>query len=129
MVDKNKQPGQFWLTGSQKFHLMQGITESLAGRVAVLDEDMLLNYADLARDVDIDQKRVKSWLSILEASGIIYLLHPWHSNATKRLIKTPKRYFLDTGLCRYLTQWSSPESLEAGAMSGTVLETYRVAYP
>ena len=87
----------------------------------------LLNYADLARDVDIDQKLVKSWLSILEASGIIYLLHPWHSNVTKRLIKTPKLYFLDTGLCSYLTQWSSPEALEAGAMSGAILETYMVS--
>ena len=224
MVDKDKTAGQFWLTGSQKFHLMQGVTESLAGRVAVLEllglsqseiqerqqvpflptqawleqarqtaHDMplmqvferiwrgsyprvalnetmprdafyngylqtylqrdvrdltqvgdersfylfiraaaartgqQLNYADLARDVDLDQKTVKSWLSILEASGVIYLLQPWHSNVTKRLIKTPKLYFLDTGLCAYLTQWSSPESLEAGAMAGAILETYMVS--
>jgi predicted AAA+ superfamily ATPase len=224
MVDKAKQPGLFWLTGSQKFHLMQGITETLAGRVAILDllglsqaeicdraesvrpflptlswlekarhqvtgpsdlmavyqaiwrgsfpklalgniasrdiffnsyiqtyiqrdvraltrvgDEMafqrllraaaartaqLINYADLARDVDVDQKTVKSWLSILETSGLIYLLQPYHTNVTKRLVKTPKLYFLDTGLCAYLTQWTTPESLEAGAMSGALLETY-----
>ncbi|MEZ5478680.1 MAG: ATP-binding protein [Thiolinea sp.] len=224
MVDRSKKPGQFWLTGSQKFRLMQGITESLAGRVAVLDlsglsyaeisqraaqvmpflpgpawlepararadppltlpalyrliwrgsypaiasnpdlsrdlfynayiqtylqrdvRDLtrvgderafllflralaartaqLINYADLARDVDIDQKTAKAWLSILETSGIVYLLQPWHSNISKRLLKTPKLYFMDTGLCAYLTQWSSPETLEAGAMNGAVLENW-----
>jgi predicted AAA+ superfamily ATPase len=225
VVDRGGSPGGFWLTGSQKFHLMRGVSESLAGRVAVLDllglsraeiagraeasrpflptqewiaaarrggsalplldayraiwrgalpraalepelplevffssymqtyvqrdvralaqigdelafqrlvraaaarTGQLLNYADLARDTDIDQKTAKHWLGILEASGLIYLLPPWHSNVTKRLVKTPKLYFLDTGLCAYLTQWTSPESLEAGAMSGSLLETYVV---
>ncbi len=223
-VDAGKQPGMFWLTGSQKFHLMAGITETLAGRVAILDliglslaeiqgradtvlpflptsdwieharetakvrldlmdvyrtiwrgafparvladadtrdlfynsyvqtyiqrdvraltrvgdemtfqrflravaarTSQLVNYADLARDVDVDQKTAKSWLSILEASGLIYLLQPYHSNVSKRLLKTPKLHFLDTGLCAYLTQWSTPEALEAGAMSGAILETF-----
>ena len=221
IADKEKQNGLFWLTGSQKFHLMKGITESLAGRVAILDllglsqkeiagkaqqpflpssewidnaakgaisvtldevykriwqgsfpalwnnpdmsreifynsylqtyierdvKDMLrvgnelafynfiravaartgqlLNYADLARDVDVDQKTAKSWLSVLEASGIIKLLEPYHSNLTKRIIKTPKLYFLDTGLAAFLTGWDSPTSLEAGAMNGAMLESY-----
>ena len=223
LADREKTPGMFWLTGSQKFHLMAGITETLAGRVAIIDllglsqaeienradrsqpflptkewltkagnsaspkqlldvyadiwrgsypkviadknmphdifynsyiqtyiqrdvrdltqvgnvqtfhkflraaaarTGQLLNYANLARDIDIDQKTVKSWLSILETSGIIYLLQPYHSNLTKRLIKTPKLYFLDTGLCAYLTRWSTAEALEAGAMSGAILETY-----
>lgn len=66
----------------------------------------------------------KNWLSVLEASGLIWLLQPWHSNVTKRLVKTPKLYFLDTGLVAYLTGWSSPETLEAGAMSGAILETW-----
>lgn len=223
-VDKAKRPGMFWLTGSQKFHLMAGITETLAGRVAILDllglsqaeihdradsvipflptsdwlsharqfaagpkglkevyhtiwrgafpklvlgddslRDMfyngylqtyierdvralarvgdeisfqrflrasaartgqLINYADLARDADIDQKTAKAWLSILETSGLVYLLQPYHTNVTNRLVKTPKLYFLDTGLCAYLTQWSTPEALEAGAMSGAILETF-----
>lgn len=224
IVDKEKKNGLFWLTGSQKFHLMQNISESLAGRIAIIDmlglsqEEMdgrsdindpflptaewiekvsrtapkpklamdvykiiwrgafpklaldekmsrdlffssyiqtyvqrdvraltkigdeltfqrflraaaartgqLVNYADLARDVDVDQRTIKSWLSILAASGIIYLLQPYHDNITSRMIKTPKLYFLDTGLCAYLTQWSTPEALEAGAMSGAILETH-----
>ena len=224
IVDRDKRPGLFWLTGSQKFHLMRNISETLAGRVAIIDmlglsqseifnrsdnslpflptlewikhsqltaktnmnlfdiyrsiwlgsfpkivlnpnvprdifynsyiqtyiqrdvraltrvgDEMaftrflkataartaqLINYADLARDVDVDQKTIKAWISILETSGLVYLLQPYHNNVTSRMIKTPKLYFLDTGLCSYLTQWSSPESLEAGAMSGSIIETY-----
>lgn len=225
-VDRDKRNGLFWLTGSQKFHLMRGITESLAGRVAIVDllglsqaeldgralsarpfvptpewiaqarqttrptglmgaferiwlgsyprlieqgpklrdvfyrsyiqtyiqrdvQDILkvsdpltfnrflgvvaartgqlLNYASLARDVDIDNKTAKSWLSVLEASGLVYLLQPYHRNLTKRMVKTPKLYFLDTGLAAYLTKWPTPESLEAGSMSGAMLETWVVA--
>jgi predicted AAA+ superfamily ATPase len=84
----------------------------------------LLNYADLARDVDLSVNTARAWMSILVASFQVYLLQPYHSNVTKRLIKTPKLYFLDTGLCSYLTEWSSPETLEAGAMSGALLETH-----
>ena len=224
IVDKDKRPGLFWLTGSQKFHLMAGVSETLAGRVAILDllglsqaeinnradsvmpflptmewienarqqmhnpmdlmdvytaiwrgsfpklvtsddvfrdvffnsyvqtyiqrdvralarvgDEMafmrflrvaaartgqLINYANMAQDVDVDVKTVKSWLSILEASGLVYLLQPYHNNVTSRMIKTPKLYFLDTGLCAYLTQWTTPQALEAGAMSGPILETY-----
>ncbi|MES9881380.1 MAG: ATP-binding protein [Sedimenticola sp.] len=227
MVDRAQTNGLFWLTGSQRFHLMQNITENLAGRVAIIElngfakaeieqraEDLppflptkewieharsrksepillkklyqniwqgsyprvithpdissdlfynsylqtyiqrdvreivkvtnekvfrdfigvvaartaqLLNYADLARDVGIDQKTVKAWLSVLESSGLIYLLTPYHNNMAKRVIKTPKLYFLDTGLCRYLTKWSTPEALEAGAFSGAILESYLIS--
>ena len=222
-VDKDRKPGMFWLTGSQQFQMMKGVSESLAGRVGIvnllglsrqeilrhnrpskpflpilkdiksrnkqsgtlklkelfniiwrgsypaitIDKKMdkhlfyssyvqtylqrdvrdfanvgdemvflrflracaartgqLLNMADLARDTDVSPKTAKNWLSILQTSGIIYLLEPYHSNITKRLIKTPKLYFLDTGLCSYLTEWSSPETLEAGAMSGAILETW-----
>jgi predicted AAA+ superfamily ATPase len=84
----------------------------------------LLNYSELARDVDVDQKTSKSWLSILRASGIVRLLEPYHNNITKRMLKTPKLYFLDTGLCAFLTNWDTPKSLEAGAMSGAIFETY-----
>ncbi len=223
-VDAEREPGAFWLTGSQQFHLMRGVSESLAGRVAVLrllgfsrrevdrlperepflptvraiDERLttggelglqavyrriwrggfpgvalarhpdvglffgslvetylqrdvrdlarvgdqrtflaflraaaartaqLLNLSDLARDADVSPNTAKAWLSVLEASGIVYLLEPYHSNRTKRLVKAPKLYFLDTGLCAHLTQWSSPETLESGAMSGALLETWCV---
>ena len=226
IVDTCPGNGLFWLTGSQKFHLMQSVTESLAGRVAILElngfsqaeindqadisppflptsnwlsqarlhaietgletlynriwrgsyprviterdistelfyssyiqtyiqrdireiiqissektfynfirviaarTSQLLNYADIARDVGIDQKTAKAWLSALEASGLVYLLQPYHNNLTSRLIKTPKLYFIDTGLCSYLTKWSSPQALEAGAFSGAILESYVIA--
>jgi predicted AAA+ superfamily ATPase len=225
-VDKTREPGLFWLTGSQQFHLMKGVSESLAGRVAVVhllglsrrelaglahvrkpflpdpdeirdrlsvggnlplkdlyrliwrgafpaialhdavDRDLfyssyvqtylqrdvrdlarvgdelaflrflraaaartaqLLNLTDLSRDADIAVNTAKNWLSILQTSGIAYLLEPYHTNVTKRLVKTPKLYILDTGLCAYLTEWSSPETLEAGAMSGASLETWIMA--
>lgn len=54
----------------------------------------MLNYASLSRDVDIDNKTAKAWLSVLETSGLVYLLQPYHSNLTKRLVKAPKLYFL-----------------------------------
>ena len=223
-VDQNRQkPGMYWLTGSQKFNLMKGIGESLAGRVAVLDlmglshseirgyaqglpflptdrwmrrakktagpaqsvsqlykriwqgsfpkvikmsashrslyyhsyiktyiqrdvrditgisseisfhhfmtavaarTGQLLNYADLSRDVSIDNKTARAWMSVLQTSGLIYLLYPWHSNINKRIIKTPKLYFMDTGLACHLCQWTTPQALAAGAMSGSILETW-----
>ena len=225
MVDKNHQPGEFWLTGSQIFKLMQGVQESLAGRVAVLNlsslsqneiynvssnvpfttdfkvlsdrqkvikpantpeifqrifmggmpaivsgkykdgnifymsylstylerdvkelsgsmeslkflklitavacrTSQIVNYADIARDADINQVTAKNWMAILETLGIIFYLHPYSNNILKRVIKTPKLYFYDTGLCSYLTKWSSPETLESGAMNGAVLENYVVS--
>lgn len=84
----------------------------------------MLNLSDLARDADIAVNTAKSWLSVLQTSFQIALLQPYHSNLTKRLVKAPKLYFLDTGLCAYLAEWSSPQTLEAGAMSGAILETY-----
>ena len=223
-VDKNHQPGAFWLTGSQVFKLMRGVQESLAGRVAVLSLTSLsqaeisggetapfsvdleqlaarkvnrtaadtaeifariyrgsmpaivsgansnsqlfyssylstyiqrdvrelsdaidslkflrfitavaarcgqmLNTADIARDADINQVQAKNWLGILETLGIIFYLHPYSNNLLKRLVKTPKLYFYDTGLVCYLTKWSRAETLESGAMNGAILENYVVA--
>ena len=96
-------------------------------RGAAARTGQLLNVADLARDADVAPNTARSWLSILEASGLVYLLPPWHGNLGKRLLKTPKLYFLDTGLCAYLTLWSSPETLDAGAMSGAILESWVIA--
>lgn len=93
-------------------------------KAAAARTGQLLNYTDLAKDLAIDVKTAKNWLSILELCGLIYLLPPYYNNVTKRIIKTPKLYFLDTGLCAYLTGWDNPKSLEAGAMNGAVLETY-----
>ncbi len=87
----------------------------------------MLNTADIARDADINQIQAKSWLGILETLGIIFYLHPYSNNMLKRLVKTPKLYFYDTGLVCYLTKWSNAETLESGAMNGAILENYVVA--
>jgi predicted AAA+ superfamily ATPase len=222
-VDQGANMGDYWLTGSQQFHLMANVSESLAGRVGILkmlgfsyaeisdnaraskpfstakhiafagskpvklmelykyiwrgcfpaivtnnqvdhslfyssyvqtylqrdvkalvnvgDEmafmkflrgaaartGQLLNIAELGRDANITHNTAKKWLSVLETSGLVYLLEPYHSNFTKRLVKTPKLYFMDTGLAAYLTRWSSPETLEAGAASGAFFETWAIS--
>lgn len=87
----------------------------------------MLNVADIARDADINQTQAKNWLGILETLGIIFYLHPYSNNLLKRLVKTPKLYFYDTGLVCYLTKWSSAETLVNGAMNGAILENYVVA--
>jgi predicted AAA+ superfamily ATPase len=95
--------------------------------VVAAQTGQLLNYSSLARDIGIDMKTAQTWMGILERSGLVYLLHPYSPNITKRIIKTPKMYFLDTGLCAYLTKWLTPESLMKGAMAGGILETYAIS--
>ncbi len=228
-VDKNRHNGDFWLTGSQMFHLMKKAAESLAGRVGIMNllalsnaeiqgrrseafttksseimarrktakhqklnevyarifkggmpalyandvngsnpvstdiffssyvqtylqrdvKDLtqvgdelafvrflscaaartgqIVNYAEMAKDTGISPPTAKQWLSILVSSGIIALVEPYFNNALKRIIKSPKMYFLDTGLCAYLTKWTTPQALEAGAMSGAYFETWVVS--
>ena len=224
MIDRDHRPGDFWLTGSQLFRLMEGVQESLAGRVALLNlfslsqaeidglpqppfkvslesllqrkekvparsapevfeeiwkgsmpalrsgaanerntfysayirtllerdarnisagldplkifnfmtilaakDSQLVNYKAIADEAAINQATVKNWLHILETLGLIFYLHPYSNNTLKRLIKTPKLYFYDTGLVSYLTRWTSPEVLMAGAMNGALFENYVVS--
>ena len=223
IVDKEKQKGLFWITGSQQFSLMQNVSESLAGRVGIfhlqgfsqaekfthwqqgaflpevqnlenrkinsvdatnifhtiwkgsypslwLNSDehwelfyssyvqtyvqrdvkqilnisneltftkfmraaaaqtgQLLDYASMARDVSVAETTIKSWISVLNTSGIIFLLYPYSNNLTKRALKTPKMYFMDTGLACFLTRWNNFEALEEGAYSGAIFETYVVS--
>ncbi len=213
--------GLFWLTGSQKFKMMKGVSESLAGRVAVFEMSSLsmqelegnihgcfvpevealkkvkfpslnvsevyqrifrggmprlvttdierdryyadyvntylerdvkdlaqvgklnefydflvymaartgqeLKYEDIAKRIGISAPTAKAWVGILERSGIIFLLHPYHSNITNRLVKTPKVYFMDTGLAAYLCRWPNAETLQNGNMDGAFLETFVVS--
>lgn len=222
-VDKEKKMGEFWLTGSQMFHMMKGVSESLAGRVGIIpmqglsiselnkipnepystdtkrlmnragsakkmnlievyeriykgsmpalyereqsverfyasyvdtyihrdirdltqvaDEmqfqrfltacaartSQMVNYSELAKDVGISAPTAKNWLSILVTSGIVVLIEPYFNNALKRIIKAPNMYFMDTGLCAYLTRWTSSEALEVSAMSGAFFETFVVS--
>lgn len=87
----------------------------------------ILNYSNIADEVGKDVSTVKAWISILEASGIIYLLEPYSSAVLRRAIKSPKLYFRDTGLACYLTRWLSTDALAYGAMSGAMFETFVIS--
>ena len=221
IVDNSDEKGLFWLTGSQKFQLMKNVSESLTGRVAVLDlqglsqsekikdskrppftpdinlrtkrpiwtakktfefihkgsypqlfdnitdwalyyksykdtyllrdvkdiiklEDetvftrflkilasrtsQVISYADIARDADIAPNTAKAWMNILQTLGIIYFLQPYfENNINKRLVKTPKLYFMDTGLCAHLCGLNTAEMLMNSYLSGAFIETYVVS--
>ena len=86
----------------------------------------MLNLSSIANEIGISVPTANRWLSILISSNIVYLLQPYYSNSLKRAVKTPKLYFLDTGLIAYLTKWTTPEVLEAGAMAGAFFETFVV---
>ena len=85
-----------------------------------------LNYKNLAEIAEISQPTAKEWLRLLEGMGIIYLLRPWCNNELKRLSKTPKLYFCDSGLCAYLSKWLTADTLMNGAASGFFFENYVV---
>lgn len=87
----------------------------------------LLNISSLAKNVGISVSTAERWLSILVTSNIVYLLRPYANNVLKRSVKTPKLYFLDTGLAAYLTKWTTADVLKNGAMSGAFFETFVVA--
>ncbi len=85
-----------------------------------------VNYATLAENTDISEPTAKEWLNLLQGMGIVYLLEPYANNELKRLTKTPKLYFCDTGLCAYLSMWLTPQQLMNGAASGHYYENYVV---
>ncbi|MGI6321445.1 MAG: ATP-binding protein [Bacteroidales bacterium] len=204
IVDESKIMGQFILSGSQNFHLMQHITQSLAGRVAIFklfpfdnkelklanwlnEEDylfnilrgyypaiyqrdinsktfysnyvqtyvqrdvtellnvkdirlfqnflglcasragQLLNLNALAKECGISQPTAKAWLSVLENSYVLFLLHPYYKNFSKRIVKTPKLYFYDTGLLSYLLKIFDIEQLQKLPVKGDLFENAMVA--
>lgn len=86
----------------------------------------MLNYSSIADDIGIDSETVKSWMGVLENTGIVYLLQPYFNSHLSRVIKTPKVYFRDTGLAAYLTNWTTKEQLRDGAMNGAFFETFAV---
>lgn len=86
----------------------------------------MLNLSSVANEIGISVPTADRWLSILISSNIVYLLQPYYNNITKRAVKTPKLYFLDTGLAAYLTKWNTPQVLEVGAMAGAFFETFVV---
>ena len=96
-------------------------------RITALRTSRQIDYTDLGSAAGIDARTAKNWISILEASGIIMILQPYESNLAKRIIKTPKLYFMDTGLCAFLCGWTDSGILEASPMAGAFFETYVVS--
>jgi len=203
IVDESGEMGKYILTGSQNFLLLEKITQSLAGRVAVcnllplglselidadlLDGDLnrvmftggypvlfdrqipapdyfpsyiqtyierdvrgisnignlstfqrfvklcagrvgqLLNLSNLGTELGINYKTVRSWISILEASYLVFLLQPYHNNFNKRIVKQPKLYFFDSGLLCALLDIQSPEQLDSHYLRGNIFESFIVA--
>ncbi len=84
----------------------------------------VVNYANISSEIGVSEVTVKDWISILEKSGLVYILKPYTSSALSRAIKSPKIYFRDTGLCCYLTRWLTPDTLKNGAMAGAMFETF-----
>ena len=87
----------------------------------------MLNYASIAGEVGVSELTIKNWISILERTGIVYLLQPYSASALNRAIKTPKIYFRDTGLACYLTRWLTAEALKCSAVAGNMFETFVVS--
>lgn len=87
----------------------------------------MLNYANIASEVGVSEPTIKNWISILERTGIVYLLQPYSASALSRAIKTPKIYFRDTGLACYLTRWLSADTLKCSAVAGNMFETFMVS--
>lgn len=95
---------------------------SLAARTG-----QLMNYSNISKEIGVNIKTIQSWIKVLEASGIVMLINPFSNNALKRIVETPRLYFLDTGLVSYLLKWLTKDTLKNGAISGQVLETFVVS--
>ena len=92
--------------------------------IAASRTSQLLNYSDMAQECGISEMTAKKWMSLLTTSGIVYLLKPFSTKVEKRVVKTPKLYFMDTGLAAYLTRWPDADTLENGNAAGAFFETY-----
>lgn len=92
-------------------------------RLVAARTGQILNFSDLARDTGVSQPTAKAWMSVLEASGQVYLLHPHFRNLGKRLIKSPKVYWLDTGIATFLMGLHTAQPTVQGPFVGALLET------
>lgn len=133
LVDKNIDSVQFYSSyfqtyverdirgeiGAKSLRVFETFMRLLAARSA-----QLLNMASLAAEVGVSLNTVKSWLSLLEKTFQIFILKPYHTNINKREVKTPKVYFMDTGLLSYLTQWRDPLTAMSGSMAGALFENW-----
>ena len=103
-------------------HDFRRFVQILAARVS-----QILNMSDLARDIGVSVPTVKKWISVLEASYIVFLLPPFYVNLGKRIIKSPKIYFYDTGIVSYLTGIRNKELFEKGPLYGYLFENYVIS--
>lgn len=87
----------------------------------------MFNYANIASEIGVSEPTVKNWISILERTGIVYLLQPYSASALSRAIRTPKIYFRDTDLACYLTRWLTSDALKNSAVAGNMFETFVVS--
>jgi uncharacterized protein len=92
-------------------------------RTVALRTGQIINHAELAQSTGVSAVTVKHWLAVLEDSFLIKLVQPFLSNRNKRLIKSPKLYFLDAGLAAYLAGWRDSEMLRLSGMAGAMFET------
>lgn len=111
--------GLFGIQKVEEFHRMLSLVAAHTGQV--------LNMSSLAKDASLSVSTVRAWLSILQSTGLVYFLYPFSRNITKRIIRAPKMYLLDTGLAAYLTKWPDAQTLMSGAMAGAFFETYVMA--
>lgn len=86
-----------------------------------------LHYDVIAANAGIDVRTCKRWISILRSSGLVYILRPYLTNLSNRIIKAPKLYFMDTGLCTYLCGWQDAGMLMNGVMNGAIFETFVIS--
>ena len=86
-----------------------------------------LNLSEICNDTDISNPTASNWLSILVNTGLVVLLQPFSKNIIKRVVKSPKLYFMDTGLASYLTKYPTPDILESSSFSGAIFETFVVS--
>ncbi len=108
--------------GVEKISAFMRVLHLLASRVGEL-----LNYESIAKDAGVSGKSIKEWISLLERNGIIYVLKPYHSNLNKRLIKMPKVYFIDSGLCVRLQSHQEKETILSTPQAGHLFENFVVA--
>lgn len=112
---------------NEMIHIKDEVTFMKFLVAAAARSGQILNYANLADDVGVSQVTIKEWISVLERSGIIFLLQPYYSNNLNRAIKSPKIYFRDTGLVCYLTKWLTADALKNSAVAGNIFETFVVS--
>ncbi len=100
-------------------------------QIAAAWTGQMLNYREVSKQRGPSEPTVKSLFNVLRATGLVTIVQPYFKNTSKSLLKTPKFYFMDTGLCCFLTKWTNPEvqknRIERGAMAGAMLETYAVS--